>query len=75
MTDNVDWGYVCGNDTQAFAALLQRFYDILDSSFELFLLVEVPDELEQLGAHGVIREGVGDGADVELLLFGLHMAC
>lgn len=72
MADHVDGRDVCGQDDDALAALLDGLDDVLDSSPEGLLAVEVAGEFEYLSPEGVVGEGVGNGGVVEslgLLLF------
>ena len=48
VADNINWTDVGSNDTQTSGTFLDGLDNILDSSFEFFILVQMSDQLEEL---------------------------
>ena len=67
MTDHINWSDICGKNDDALLTLLDGLDNILDSSLEIFLSVQVTGELEDLVTELVVREGVCDGGHEECL--------
>lgn len=59
MTDDIGWCDVGSEDHNTLVTLLNSFDDIFDSSPQILLAIEVPDQFEDLGSEGVIGLGVG----------------
>ena len=47
VADDIDWTDVSGDDAESSGTFLDGLDDILDSSFELFVFVEMSDQLEK----------------------------
>ena len=57
-----------------FAALFDGLYNILNAPSQFLVPVEVPDQLEDFAAEGVVGNGGGDGRVVEgLVELGFHV--
>ena len=48
VADDIDWTDVSGDDTESSGSFFDGLDDILDSSFEFFVFVEMSDQLEKL---------------------------
>lgn len=48
VADDINWTDIGGNNAESSGSLLNGLNDILDSSFELFVLVQMSDQLEEL---------------------------
>lgn len=73
VADDINRWDIGSDDTESSGAFFDGLDNILDSSFEFFILIEMSNKLEEFGPHGVIGQWVGDGWKIELLLFGLHL--
>mgnify|MGYP006897281456 CR=1 FL=1 len=60
MTDDINWGDICGHDDDAFSSLFDGFDDILNSSPEVLFSVEMSGELEDLVFEGLIGQRIGN---------------
>lgn len=72
MTNNIDGRHICSNDADSLSPLLDCLDNILDTSLQIFLSVEMSGELKDFISENIISEGVGNGCEVELLLLCVH---
>jgi len=63
----IDGGDVGCQYNDARGSLLDSFHDILNSSLEDLLTVEVPHKFQDFGSERVVGQRVGDGRVVEIL--------
>jgi hypothetical protein len=61
VADDINRADIGGNDAKSSGALFDGLDNILDPSFEFFVLVQMSHQLQQLRSHCVVGERIGNG--------------